>query len=200
MSHLKFSKGDPVEVIADPGKSSIGPYFPATVIHSPASNKSLVFVEYQSLLDTQESRSGARKRLRQFVHLDNVRPIPSLKLNQPYKLGDNVDAYRDNGWSCGIIMDILENSKYLVLFHGEGEEIVCEQCNLRLHTDWDRRFSVPPLKEEEEQEVPSNFSFFCFHFLINGLYCSISFSCMHFYTDFTSFSGFNCKILLGLYD
>ncbi|KAH7511572.1 hypothetical protein FEM48_ZijujUnG0001300 [Ziziphus jujuba var. spinosa] len=150
MSHSQFSKGDQVEVVEDPGQSYASPYFLATVLHSSASNKSLIFVEYQSVLDTTESRSDARKRLWKFVDLENVRSIPPLELNRPFKLGDIVDAYHDNCWSRGIIMDILENSKYLVILHGNSEEIAGEQCNLRLHTDWDNRFLVPPLKTQEE--------------------------------------------------
>nr|XP_048322293.1 serine carboxypeptidase-like 33 [Ziziphus jujuba var. spinosa] len=55
MSHSQFSKGDQVEVVEDPGQSYASPYFLATVLHSSASNKSLIFVEYQSVLDTTES-------------------------------------------------------------------------------------------------------------------------------------------------
>ena len=45
-------------------------------------------------------------------------------------------------------MDIYENSKYLVLFDEEEQELEIEQWNLRLHRNWVRGSWDPPLLEQ----------------------------------------------------
>jgi hypothetical protein len=53
-------------------------------------------------------------------------------------VNEKVDVYCDNGSHKGTVKDILENSRYAVGFDGEcSEGIVSEQCNLRLHREWD---------------------------------------------------------------
>ncbi|XP_022760730.1 DUF724 domain-containing protein 7 isoform X2 [Durio zibethinus] len=103
--------------------------------------KNMVFVEYQAVYE-------GPKRVKGYVDLSHVRPSPSPELSRCFKAGDSVDAYWENGWRKGVVRDILENSKYVVGFHGNGakeEETEIEQCNLRLHREWDDGCWVPPL-------------------------------------------------------
>lgn len=148
MAESHLNEGDRVEVIKMKGQSSSGPYYPATVLRSPTRNKSHVFIEYQSLFFSKEVGSDGQHRLREYVDLNNVRPMPPPELNRCFKLGDTVDAYRDNGWSSGTVKDIYENSRYLVLVHDTAQETEFEQFNLRLHREWHDRSWVQSLQEQ----------------------------------------------------
>ncbi|XWS08456.1 hypothetical protein CRYUN_Cryun40dG0004100 [Craigia yunnanensis] len=138
-SQDQLSKGDQVEV-----KRPNGAYYAATVLRPPSvMQKSMVFVEYQAVYEGSKSVKG-------YVDLSHVRPLPPLEPNRYFKAGDSVDAYWDHGWRKGVVRDILENSKYIVGFEDYGEkeeESEIEQCNLRLHREWDDGSWVPPLTE-----------------------------------------------------
>jgi len=74
-------------------------------------------------------------------------------------VNEKVDVYCDNGSHKGTVKDILENSRYAVGFDGEcSEGIVSEQCNLRLHREWDEGSWIPPLLDQ----VFSTISFLLF--------------------------------------
>ncbi|XP_068325579.1 protein AGENET DOMAIN (AGD)-CONTAINING P1-like [Pyrus communis] len=143
MSQTHFSKGDEVEVVTKPSRGSTGPYYPATVRRSVVKDKAHILVQYQTLTTPN---AVSPRLLQEIVELGNVRPAPPRELYQFFKVGDDVDAYRENGWSRGTVTDILENSKYLVALR--GEEFECEQCDLRIHRDWDDGSWVPPFQEE----------------------------------------------------
>ncbi|XVF38921.1 hypothetical protein REPUB_Repub20aG0144100 [Reevesia pubescens] len=143
-SQGQLSKGDEVEV-----KRPNGSYYTATVLRPPViMHKNMVFVEYQAVYE-------GPKRVKGYVDLSHVRPLPPRELNRYFKPGDSVDAYWENGWRKGVVKDILENSKYVVGFDGNGEkkeeeqENEIEQCNLRLHREWDDGSWVPPLTDTE---------------------------------------------------
>ncbi|XP_024025567.1 DUF724 domain-containing protein 3 [Morus notabilis] len=147
-----FNNGDQVEV-SKPGHSSTGPYYPATVLRSPAKSKTLVLVEYL----TRRS-PGNHRRLREFVDRENVRPAPPPERSRRcFRAGDDVDAFlRDSWWFRGTVAGVLEDSMYSVLFPDAARrEIVCRQWNLRLHREWNGRDGgswVPPL--EDDQTMP----------------------------------------------
>ena len=54
-------------------------------------------------------------------------------------------------------MDIYENSKYLVLFDEEEQELEIEQWNLRLHRNWVRGSWDPPLLEQVFKKKKKNY-------------------------------------------
>ncbi|KAJ7980434.1 Agenet domain containing protein [Quillaja saponaria] len=111
-----FDKGDQVEVI----KLDCCSYYPATVLRSSARHKNVVFVEYQTLFSSEENGSSRpAKCLREYVDIANLRPKIPHELILCFKAGDFVDAYCENAWDPGTIMDILEKSRYLVLFGGK---------------------------------------------------------------------------------
>ncbi|PON93132.1 Agenet domain containing protein [Trema orientale] len=149
-----IKKGDQVEV-TKPGHGSTGPYFPATVLRSPAKtkfNNALVFVEYRTLKAPSVNGTDGYQRLKEVVNLVNVRPAPPPMPGPQlfFKVGDDVDVFLWNGWSRGVVMEILEDSRYLVLYLDTAQEIVCPQHNLRLHMEWDDGSWVPPLLDQRK--------------------------------------------------
>ncbi|KAK6265234.1 hypothetical protein QUC31_016071 [Theobroma cacao] len=135
----QISKGDRVEV-----KRPNGAYYAATVLRFPSvTRKNTVFVEYEVI-------NEGTKHVKEYVDLSNLRPLPPCEPNRCFVPGDSVDAHWENGWRKGVVKDILENSKYVVGFDGNGEkeeESEIEQCNLRLHREWDDGSWVPPFTE-----------------------------------------------------
>ncbi|CAL8991073.1 unnamed protein product [Prunus brigantina] len=149
MSQTPFNKGDQVEVTR-PGHGSTGPYYPATVLRPVFKDKAHMLVQHQTL--TNPNADGS-KTLTEIVELRNARPMPPKELYEFFKVGDDVDAYRDKGWSRGTVRDILENSKYLVAF--QGQEFQCQQFNLRLHREWEDDSWVPVFQEEKTSPLKS---------------------------------------------
>lgn len=157
MSPSPFKKGDQVEV-CNPGQSSTGPYYPATVLRSPANFKTLVLVQYHTLRSSADDGDGGGDgRLREYVAWENVRPAPPPELSGGcFKAGDDVDAFLRNAWwRRGTVADVLENSRYSVLFPETARrEIVCQHWNLRLHREWNGPGGgggnkwVPPLQDQ----------------------------------------------------
>ncbi|XP_012084134.1 protein AGENET DOMAIN (AGD)-CONTAINING P1 [Jatropha curcas] len=149
MSHLSythFNKGDQVEVLKRENGPSTFTYYGATVLRSPAKQKTQILVEYHNLVIIQTEN---QKHFRELVDLSSVRPMPPRELNECFKMEDSVDVFCDNGWQKGTVKDILENSTYIVGFDGKSEGIVAEQNNLRLHREWDDGSWVPPLTEQK---------------------------------------------------
>lgn len=129
--------------VTRPGHGSTGPYYPATVLRPVFKDKAHMLVQHQTL--TTPNADGS-KTLTEIVGLRNARPTPPKELYQFFKVGDDVDAFRDKGWSRGTVRDILENSKYLVAF--QGQEFQCQQFNLRLHREWEDDSWVPHFQQE----------------------------------------------------
>jgi hypothetical protein len=146
MSETLFSNGDRVEVTKPHYHSSTttnGPYYPATVL---SSNPNHLLIQYQTLMSFQNGPYGPTP-LTEYVDSARVRPIPPIdRFVNNFKVGDSVDAFRGNSWVKGTVLDIHENSVYLVLFDEEELEIEIEQCNLRLHRNWVRGSWDPPLQ------------------------------------------------------
>ncbi|KAJ1420831.1 Agenet-like domain [Sesbania bispinosa] len=153
-----FNKGDPVEVTKANDSDSHCYYYPATVVRPPSKNKNLVFVEYLTLFaPSSHSQSQTPKRLREYVNVANVRPKVPHQLNPWFKVGDSVDAFRHplNAWCPATVTDILENSTYLVHFHGPHQHSApVDHCNLRLHRDWLHGDWVPPLPQLQQEKPP----------------------------------------------
>ncbi|CAK7326294.1 unnamed protein product [Dovyalis caffra] len=151
LSHGLFNKGYQVEVLKREKGPNTLTYCPATVLQS---NKNQVFIEYQTLII--ESNSNGPKRISEFVDLGFVRPNPPRGNNERFKVNDNVDVYCDNGWHKGTVKDILENSMYVVGFDGQySEGIITEQCDLRLHREWNDGSLLCLIRNISEMEVKS---------------------------------------------
>uniref|UniRef100_A0A7N2LXR1 Agenet domain-containing protein n=1 Tax=Quercus lobata TaxID=97700 RepID=A0A7N2LXR1_QUELO len=160
-SETPFRKGDQVEVTKPHHHSyatttsvaTNGPYYPAIVLRSHPTKDHHLLIQYQTLKSLHSGPYGPQL-LTEYVHWARVRPIPPNDPHQGLKVGDSVDAFRGCSWVKGTVMDIYENSKYLVLFDEEEQELEIEQWNLRLHRNWVRGSWDAPLLELL-QEKPS---------------------------------------------
>ncbi|XP_061991990.1 protein AGENET DOMAIN (AGD)-CONTAINING P1 isoform X1 [Rosa rugosa] len=153
MSETHFNQGDQVEVTTSVHGGSTGPYYPATVLRPVIKDKARILVQYQTLT----AHGGGPKPLREIVEVGNVRPMPPRELHRPFKVGDDVDAFREKGWYRGTVREILENSKYLVVLDGKADlEFERDHFDLRVHREWDDGSWVPPLPQELELQQKSS--------------------------------------------
>lgn len=85
--------------------------------------------------------------MREYVRVGDVRPVPPVELNMFFMIGNVVDAFFENeGWRKGEIKEILENSRYEIVFD-EGKLVEqFDQWNVRLHRVWDDGCWNPPLQ------------------------------------------------------
>ncbi|XAR49716.1 hypothetical protein NMG60_11032994 [Bertholletia excelsa] len=144
MQGRHFDKGDKVEVLRG---DDLSLWFPGKVIRSSrAMYKDQIYVEYETL----KSGKKKAKRLREYVAAASIRPSPPLELHRYFKAGETVDAFHENAWRRGTVVDILENSRYLVSFDGLDDKFEFEQWILRLHREWDDGSWFPPFPEKRE--------------------------------------------------
>lgn len=129
----QFTKGSRVEVISDE-EGFKGAWYIATILDpNPKKKPQKLYVEYQSLLDEDGS-----KPLREFVNLEFLRPIPppEPEKTQCFQLNDVVDAlYRDEWWT-GVIIRVLDNSRFVVDFQNPPDLIEFGVSELRVHRQW----------------------------------------------------------------
>ncbi|KAM6574481.1 hypothetical protein CsatA_022808 [Cannabis sativa] len=156
MAASNMKVGDRVEVY-QPGHASTGPYFPATVIRSPAKMKGnviLYYVEY----GIRSSSPDHDHPLRETVNADNVRPAPPLlpAEQRVLKTGDDVEFFFRNRWFRGVVESMNEWSMYTVRMHDSTRQMVCRHHNLRLHREWNNigRGWNPPLPNKVKENKP----------------------------------------------
>ncbi|XP_030539829.2 protein AGENET DOMAIN (AGD)-CONTAINING P1 isoform X2 [Rhodamnia argentea] len=159
MARLSFAKGDEVEILrscSDPELRDA--FYPATVLRSPARAKELIFVEYLTLPRGSSGGGGGGRpeRLREYVGLARARPAPPRELHERFRVGDEVDAYRENGWHFGRIVEIREDSKYLVAVGGGREEVEFGQWELRRHREWSGDGVWSPLFVGDQKQEKSS--------------------------------------------
>ena len=77
----------------------------------------------------------------------DVRPVPPVELNALFMIGEAVDGFFDDeGWRRGRIREILENSRYEIVF-GEGNLVKeFDQWNVRRARVWDDGCWNPPVQ------------------------------------------------------
>nr|GEZ84774.1 hypothetical protein [Tanacetum cinerariifolium] len=105
-------------------------WFPATVLKH--SHKGTFQVEYQ------QPGSGDEAVLHKAtVNFWHIRPSPPHLRDTDFGLDDEVDAYYDYGWWCGVITQKLPGNRYSVFFeHSNKErEFICSK--LRPHIEWE---------------------------------------------------------------
>ncbi|KAL1211857.1 Protein AGENET DOMAIN (AGD)-CONTAINING P1 [Cardamine amara subsp. amara] len=135
--------GDHVEVerAVSGGKA----YFPATVVSAPSIRKKHVWVEHESLV------VGGSVRMKEYVIPTHLRPSPPRELNRWFKVGDEVDVFRESEgcWVRGNVTTLLEDSRYIVEFKGENRlQTEVDHFNLRLHREWEDGVWVPSLLQQ----------------------------------------------------
>ncbi|PWA77563.1 Agenet-like domain-containing protein [Artemisia annua] len=126
-SSTLFQRGDRVE-IASNEEGFEGSYYPANIITW------LVNEDYIIRYRTLVSESGF-EHAREVVSADQIRPIPPNVVVEGFSVGDEVDAYDNDGWWFGKIIGKTE-SKYLVYFEGSEEENAYPLSSLRVHQEW----------------------------------------------------------------
>lgn len=123
---MLFERGDRVE-ITNNEEGMAGSYFTANIIAS-LSNKDYI-IQYKTLL--KEDSSGP---LREVVSTDHIRPVPNEIVVSKYSVLDTVDAYDNDGWWVGKIIENM-GSKYLVHFEN-NEKVAYPSDRLRVHQEW----------------------------------------------------------------
>jgi hypothetical protein len=66
-----------------------------------------------------------------------------------FQVGDDVDAYYNEGWWEGVVTEELAGGRLGVFFNALRELIGFEKEDLRLHRDWVHGKWVPPFEQDE---------------------------------------------------
>ncbi|XP_012842585.1 PREDICTED: uncharacterized protein LOC105962803 [Erythranthe guttata] len=126
----KFNEGMLVEVKSDE-EGFRGSWFTA-VIGKTLGNNSKFLVEYRTLKTEDKT-----ELLKEEVDVSCIRPCPPvIQQVKPYDFLERVDAWYNDGWWEGYIVQVFNACKYMVRFTNMEEEMVFEHCKLRLHQDW----------------------------------------------------------------
>lgn len=147
-----FKKGATVEISTD-DPDFRGAWFTGTVINrSKTKQKNQVFVQYDSLMSDQDDS----KFLREKVDIIQLRPpAPREMWGRKFSVGEEVDAFYNDGWWEGVITRI-EEGKYFVYFRGSKEELeFAADDDLRVHREWVKGDWLPPLEMEHEDKIAS---------------------------------------------
>lgn len=149
----QFKKGQRVEVLRTETNAGTV-WFPALVLCSATvAQEDNVYVEFDA--STMATCDG--KPLREFVEVANIRPAPPQELHMFFKVGEMVEAFLKKGWRKGKILNVLENSRYAVLFcdtSGEDRVEEVEHRGLRAIKEWVDGCWVPPLQLQKNGTEP----------------------------------------------
>ncbi|WOH08013.1 hypothetical protein DCAR_0727449 [Daucus carota subsp. sativus] len=125
-----FRAGSRVEVRSDE-EGFRGAYYVATVLEDPKFEQCIVV--YDQLSESEDPNS---RNLTEKVHVSRLRPLPPLSKGEMIKVHDNVDAYYNDGWWPGEIVESLQDGKFLVYFADPPDQQVVERNDLRHHLEW----------------------------------------------------------------
>lgn len=91
-----------------------------------------------------------------------LRPLLPSETKWDFRVGDEVEAYHNDGWWEGVVKKDLANGKLAVFFGDSEEQIVFTKKDLRLHRNWVNGKWVPPFEDSESEEGKvTKFSPFC---------------------------------------
>lgn len=122
-----FSSGKAVEVNIDI-ENLPDVWFPATVVKE---------LDGEFLVKFKSSRNGDEAGFQKVVvDLLHIRPPPPSYVDKCYELLEKVDAMYDSGWRVGLVIKILTESKYQVLFKSNNEVKELANSDLRPHMRW----------------------------------------------------------------
>ena len=141
-----FEPGSTVEVSLDE-TGFHGSFYLATII-SPCRSGSFL-VEYKTLVGNSSEGS---EPLREVVSFAELRPLPPPETKWDFLVGDEVEAYHNDGWWEGVVKKDLGNGKFAVFFGDSEEQIVFTKKDLRLHRNWVSGKWVPPFEDSESEE------------------------------------------------
>lgn len=131
-----------------------GSWYLGKVITTPSSHKDSVKcqVEYTTLFFDKEGT----KPLKEVVDMSQLRPpAPPMSEREKKKdiaVGEEVDAFYNDGWWEGDVTEVLDDGKFSVFFRSSKEQIRFRKDELRFHREWLDGAWKPPLEETEEEE------------------------------------------------
>lgn len=149
-----FKKGAQVEVsLEDEGFR--GSWYTATVLRPPPqknSKKRRLLVQFDTLTTTDGGKR-TNHPLRETVDLILVRPIPPRESRRRFLVGEDVDAFHNDGWWEGIVIAVLDGGdRYSIYFRSSREQIDFPERQVRLHREWVYGNWEPPLDEDAKDD------------------------------------------------
>lgn len=136
-----FSSGTIVEVSSDE-EGFKGSWFAAKVIEPIGEDKYLV--EYRDL--REDDGIEPLKEETDFLH---IRPPPPSEEDIDFTVGDKVDAFYNDGWWAGDVIESMQDGRVGIFFRQSGEKMRFGRQGLRLHKDWINGTWQLPLKRGE---------------------------------------------------
>ncbi|GFQ07277.1 hypothetical protein PHJA_002871800 [Phtheirospermum japonicum] len=129
VSKPKFVDGMIVEVKSDE-EGFRGSLYTAVIFKSLGNDKFLV--EYRTLRTEDKT-----ELLKEEVDISCIRHCPPvIQRVLPFEYLERVDAWYNDGWWEGYVVQVLNGCKYTVHFTNADEELVFEHCKLRPHQEW----------------------------------------------------------------
>ncbi|KAG7596402.1 Agenet-like domain [Arabidopsis suecica] len=112
-------------------------------------------VEYTTLFFDKEGT----KPLKEVVDMSQLRPpappMSEIEKKKKIVVGEEVDAFYNDGWWEGDVTEVLDDGKFSVFFRSSKEQIRFRKDELRFHREWVDGAWKPPLEETEEEEDES---------------------------------------------
>ncbi|PIN15558.1 hypothetical protein CDL12_11801 [Handroanthus impetiginosus] len=153
-----FRKGAQVEVCLEE-EGFRGSWYTATVLRpvsKKSSKKPRLFLEFHTLVTTDDDKNTTQP-LREAVDHILVRPIPPRESRRSFRVGEDVDAFHNDGWWEGIVIAVLDGGdRYSVFFRSSREQIEFSGYQLRLHREWVYGKWVPPLEDGVKDDGDSS--------------------------------------------
>ncbi|KAL0457527.1 UNVERIFIED_CONTAM: protein AGENET DOMAIN (AGD)-CONTAINING P1 [Sesamum latifolium] len=149
-SGIKFNEGMLVEVKSDE-EGFQGSWFTAVIVKPLANDKFLV--EYRTLRTENKT-----ELLKEEVDISCIRHCPpAIQRVKPFDYLERVDAWYNDGWWEGHIVQVFNGCKYTVQFTNTDEKMVFEHCKLRPHQEWtDGKWVAVPKVNLADVSLKSN--------------------------------------------
>lgn len=153
-----FTNGAEIEISSDE-EGFRGAWYAGTVIrpipkkqrsnNKEESSKSLrVLVEYKTLMADKKGK----RPLKETLSLIQLRPRPPPERPRRLNVSEEVDAYYNDGWWEGVVMEVLGDGRYSVFFRGTRDQLEFEESQIRIHREWANGEWTPPFVEGGEEE------------------------------------------------
>ncbi|GAB2282157.1 hypothetical protein Dimus_016710 [Dionaea muscipula] len=145
-----FKEGTRVEV-SSTEEGLRGSWYTATVLRPISYARKTIFIQFEHLIGNERKPY----RLRESVDAVLVRPIAPRETRRSFKIDEDVDAWDQDGWWEGVVINVLKGSRYEVYFRCSREQLIFHEHELRLHREWVNGNWVPPLEPVQAPSTPS---------------------------------------------
>ncbi|XP_074371174.1 uncharacterized protein LOC141712225 isoform X2 [Apium graveolens] len=158
MFEQRLKKDMHVEVTSE-DEGFKGAWYVAKILQDQKLMDKYVEVEYKELL----AEDDESKKLTERVHVSFVRPLPPVGKghNEVIEVNDVVDAFYNDGWWVGVVIDIFDDGrKFVVCFDDPPDTMECRRSDVRVHFDWvDGNWEKPQkIQDSGRRRMPSNHS------------------------------------------